>query len=46
MEKKNRIKTILIGLLLVASVLGFGYGISAALKPYLLSTASASATVS
>ena len=46
MEKKNRIKTILIGLLLVASVLGFCYGISAALKPYLLSTASASATVS
>ena len=34
MEKKRQFKTILIALLLVGSILGFGYGMSAALKPH------------
>jgi serine protease Do len=46
MEKKNRIKGILVGLLLVGSILGFGYGMSTALKPYDPPAASAAATVS
>ena len=46
MEKKNRIKSILIGLLLVVSTLGFGYGMSTALKPHDPPAASASAAVS
>jgi hypothetical protein len=33
MEHKKHIKTILIALLLVGSVLGFGYGMSTAIKP-------------
>jgi len=46
MEQKKRIKTILIGLLLVGSILGFGYGMSTALKPYDPPAASEAATVS
>ena len=34
MEMKKRIKTILIGLLLAGSIVGFGYGMSTAVKPY------------
>ena len=44
MENKNRMKTILIGLLLVGSILGFGYGMSTAVKPYNPPAASAAAT--
>ncbi|HUL21749.1 MAG TPA: DegQ family serine endoprotease [Thermodesulfobacteriota bacterium] len=33
MERKKQIKTILIALLLVGSILGFGYGMSTAVKP-------------
>jgi len=43
MEHKKQIKTILIALLLVGSVLGFGYGMSTAIKPSNASTAPASA---
>ena len=39
-------KSILIGLLLVGSILGFGYGMSTALKPYDPPAVSAAATVS
>ena len=46
MEKKNRMKSVLIGLLLVGSILGFGYGMSTALKPYDPPAASAAAAVS
>jgi len=43
MEHKKRIKTILIALLLVGSVLGFGYGMSTAIKPSEVPAAPASA---
>jgi serine protease Do len=43
MEHKKHIKTILIALLLVGSVLGFGYGMSTAIKPSNTPTASVSA---
>jgi serine protease Do len=43
MEHKKHIKTILIALLLVGSVLGFGYGMSTAVKPSNAPTAPASA---
>lgn len=43
MEHKKQIKTILIALLLVGSILGLGYGISTAIKPFNTPTASASA---
>jgi serine protease Do len=43
MEHKKRIKTILIALLLVGSVLGFGYGMSMTVKPSNAPTAPASA---
>ncbi len=43
MEHKKHIKTILIALLLVGSILGFGYGMSTAIKPSNTPTASASA---
>jgi len=46
MERKNRNKTILIGILLVISILGLGYGMSTALKPHLPLTASVAPTVS
>lgn len=46
MEQKNRTKTILIGLLFVISILGLGYGMSTALKPYVPLTASVATTVS
>ena len=45
MEQKKHFKTILIALLLVGSILGFGYGMSTAVKPNVPPTASA-ATVS
>ena len=43
MEHKKQIKTILIALLLVGSILGLGYGMSTAIKPSNPPTASASA---
>ena len=43
MEHKKHIKTILIALLLVGSVFGFGYGMSTAIKPSNTPTASVSA---
>jgi len=42
MEQKKHFKTILIALLLVGSILGFGYGMSTAIKPSDTTTASAS----
>ena len=42
MEQKKKFKTILIALLLIGSVLGFGYGISTAVKPHDSQTASVS----
>jgi serine protease Do len=41
MEQKKHIKTILIALLLVGSILGFGYGMSTAVKPSNVQTAPA-----
>jgi len=47
MEQKNHTKTILIGLLLIVSILGFGYGMSTALRPHTpLTMASVASTVS
>jgi serine protease Do len=46
MEKKTRIKTIFIGLLMVASILWLGYGISTALKSHDQPAASAATNVS
>ena len=43
MEHKKQIKTILIALLLVGSILGLGYGMSTTIKPSNTPTASASA---
>ena len=42
MEQKKQFKTILIALLLVGSILGFGYGMSTAVKPHDPQTASVS----
>ena len=42
MEQKKHIKTILIALLLVGSILGLGYGMSTAIKPHESSAASVS----
>ncbi|HVP76532.1 MAG TPA: DegQ family serine endoprotease [Thermodesulfobacteriota bacterium] len=43
MERKKQIKTILVALLLVGSILGFGYGMSTAIKPSNAQSAPASA---
>ena len=46
MEQKKRFKTILIALLMVGAMLGFGYGMSTAVKPSDPPVAPAAATVS